>query len=206
MNEVDQLSARSGRISGTRAWMMRCSSSTSGNGMYRCRQRRFQRVGNSRVCCWSERPTAARPSPLRCRSPESTPGSPKDLEQATRTRGPTCPLRRSAARSRALPSALSTAPRLDEFLGEEDVAEFVQPADRLMKPSAPCRHFVECFFSTCVYSSCLPYFHSYSALASSRHFVALQSDQRHAEHGGGGFCEFGLADAGRSFDQHRLFQ
>ena len=39
----------SGGISGTRAWMMRCSRSMSGNGMYRCRQRRLRASEISRV-------------------------------------------------------------------------------------------------------------------------------------------------------------
>src|SRR6185503_12735073 len=38
-----------GGISGTRALMIRCSSSMSGNGMYRCRQRRFSASEISRV-------------------------------------------------------------------------------------------------------------------------------------------------------------
>ena len=96
--------------------------------------------------------------------------------------------------------------RFDEFLGEEDVAEFVQPADRLLEALRALQNFVECFLEYLRVQQLLAVLPLVQRFGFVETFVALQADQRHAEHRGGGFRELGLADARRPFDEHRFFQ
>ncbi len=96
--------------------------------------------------------------------------------------------------------------RLDEFLGEEDVAELVQPANRLFEAFCTLQNFVERFLQDLRVQQLLAVLPLVQRLRFVETFVTLQADQRQAEHGGGGFREFGFADARRAFDQHRFLQ
>ena len=93
-----------------------------------------------------------------------------------------------------------------KLLGEEDVAELVQPGHRLGETPGTLQHLVQCFFQDLRVEKLLAVLPLVDGLGFIEALVALQANERQPQHGGGGLREFGLADAGRPFDQYGLAQ
>ena len=101
---------------------------------------------------------------------------------------------------------LQQRPRLDEFLGEEHVAEIVQAAPA---PSSQRRraaeHFAELVLQDLRVQKLLGVFPLVERLGLVQPLIALQADHLQPAPGGDRFRKLGLADAGGAFDQDGLF-
>ena len=94
--------------------------------------------------------------------------------------------------------------RLDEFLGEEHVAEIVQLAERVMQRLRAAQHFAELVLEDLGVEQLLGVFPLVKRLGLVEPLVALQADHLQAAPAGDRLGQLGLADAGRAFDQDRL--
>ena len=152
----------SGGTSGTRAWMICCSNSMSGNGMYRCRQRRFRASESSRVL-FEVRNTsggcaAAFTVPISgiltwksdsiSSSSDSNSWSALSISSISRIQ--------PSSSLRALSSGRGSRKSSEKKMSPNSCRRFTDCA----KPLAPSRTSSSASLSTWVYNSCLPYFHS----------------------------------------------
>ena len=96
--------------------------------------------------------------------------------------------------------------RLEEALGEEQVAEAVQLLERGVQAGFLAQRGAEAVLQDLGVEELLAVLPLVQRLALVQALVALHADQRQAEPGGGGLRQLGLADAGRAFDQDRLAQ
>ena len=105
-----------------------------------------------------------------------------------------------------LAQRLEQGARLHELLGEEDVAELVQPVDGFGEALGPLQHLLQGLLQHLGVEQLLAVLPLVDGLGLVQALVALQADQRQLEHRRGGFGQFRLAHPRRSLDQHRLVQ
>ena len=82
----------------------------------------------------------------------------------------------------------------------------VQPRDGLGEPLRTLEHFVQGLLKHLRVEKLFAVLPLVDRLRLVEPLVALQANERQGEHLGGGLGQFGLADARRAFDQHRLAQ
>ncbi len=99
---------------------------------------------------------------------------------------------------------LQQRPRLDEFLGEEHVAEIVQLVERRMQRRGAAEHFAELVLQDLRIEQLLGVFPLIERLGLVEALVALQADHLQPAPAGDRFRKLGLADTGRTLDQDRL--
>jgi hypothetical protein len=95
--------------------------------------------------------------------------------------------------------------RLDEFLGEEHVAEIVQLAKRRLQRRRAAEHFAELVLQDLRIQKLLCVFPLIERLGLVQSLIALQADHLQAAPGGDRLRQLGLADAGGPFNQDGLF-
>ena len=100
---------------------------------------------------------------------------------------------------------LQQRPRLDEFLGEEHVAEIVQLVERGVQRLGAAEHFAELVLQDLRVEKLLGVFPLIERLGLVEPLVALQADHLQPAPGRDRLRKLGLADAGGAFDQDRLF-
>ena len=100
---------------------------------------------------------------------------------------------------------LQQRPRLDEFLGEEHVAEIMQLVERRLQRRRAAEHFAELVLQDLRVQKLLGVFPLVERLGLVQSLIALQADHLQAAPGGDRLRKLGLADAGGAFDQDRLF-
>ena len=105
-----------------------------------------------------------------------------------------------------LAQRLEQGARLHELLGEEDVAELVQPVDGFGEALGPLQHLLQGLLQHLGVEQLLAVLPLVDGLGLVQALVALQADQRQLEHRRGGFGQFRLAHSRRPLDQHRLVQ
>ena len=97
-------------------------------------------------------------------------------------------------------------PRLEKLLGEEDVAELVQPADGLGEAARALQHFVQRLLEHLRVQQLFAVLPLVDGLRLVQALVALQAYERQIEHVRAGFGELGFAHPRRALDKHGLAQ
>ena len=100
---------------------------------------------------------------------------------------------------------LQQRPRLDEFLGEEHVAEIMKLIERGFQRRSAAEHFAELVLEDLRVQKLLGVFPLVERLGLVEPLIALQADHLQAAPGGDRFRQLGLADAGGAFDQDGFF-
>ncbi len=94
--------------------------------------------------------------------------------------------------------------RLDEFLGEEDVAEIMQLVERRIERRRAAEHFAELVLQDLRIQKLLGVFPLIERLGLVEALVALQADHLEPAPAGDRFGKLGLADPRRTLDQDWL--
>ena len=165
---------------GTRLSTMRSSSFCSGKPICRCRQRRFSASPRSRSLFEVRITVGGTTAATVPSSGMVTWKSREDFQQQRFELGIRLVdlVDQQHAAGRLL-QRLQQRPRLDEFLGEEHVAEIVQLLQRRMQRLGAAEHFAELVLQDLRVEQLLGVFPLIQRLGLVEAFVALQADQLH---------------------------
>ena len=105
-----------------------------------------------------------------------------------------------------LAQGLQQGAGFEEFLGKEHIAEAVQFLHGRFQARRIAQHIAHFIFQDLGIEQLLAVLPFVQGLGFIQTFVTLHADQRQAQPGRAGQCQFGLANTGGAFDQDRLGQ